>query len=995
MPVEVSAAPMTFAGKPAMQFIARDITERKRAAEAVRESQQIIEGILNAIPVRVFWKDTNLVYLGCNAVFARDAGYADPKEIIGKDDYQLAWQEQAELYRASDRQVIESGNSKLLIEEPQTTPAGKTLTLLTSKLPLRNSKGEISGLLGTYLDITERKRAEEALRESEERFAGAFEYAPIGVALVSPVGRWLKVNRALCELVGYSETELLTRTYQDITYPEDLADDLENTRRLVAGEIPSYQMEKRYLHQCGHLVTVLLDVSLVRDDHGQPRYFISQIQDITERKRMAAALAANEKRFRAITERSAEGVALINPDGTMLYHTPVSTRLLGLPPEVLSGRRMWEFLHPDEHDFIRQELAQILATPAESKTVVLRWRLPDGAWRWLEISATNLLAESDLQAIVVNYRDITGRKMAEATAAAFSKLSHDLSFAATSDAAARVISGTADTLLAWDAFSIHLCAAEPDTMVPLFDADIVEGKRTEGPPRPGHKASALQRSILESGAKLILRPQPTTLLPGATPFGDAARPSASLLFVPIRSQARTLGLLSAQSYTPNAYGEADLRTLQTLADLCGGALERIWMHEALRKSEAQLIQSQKLEIVGKLAGGIAHEFNSILTVIIGQSDLILGDLPPGHSLTGNMTSIRKAAERAATLTRQLLAYGRKTFLQPEALDLNQIMADLGGTLRHFMGAGVNVCLVPAAGLHSVKADPGQMEQVILNLAMNAADAMPNGGRFTLETANVTLDAESIGRYPELKPGGYVMLAITDTGAGMTEAVKARAFEPFFTTKGVGQGTGLGLSTCYGILKQSGGHISVYSELGRGTTFKIYLPQAEPQARLPRPRLDSPDLPRGTETILLVEDDPALREMAATLLQRLGYTVLTAANGVEALSLHHQRRTERIELLFTDVVMPDMNGRELADRVRALYPQTRILFTSAYTEQAIIHQGVFRPGESLLQKPFTPAALAHKLREALDQPGPPPPDAAQKTFDFPAPLAGVAPPGNGL
>jgi CheY-like chemotaxis protein len=233
----------------------------------------------------------------------------------------------------------------------------------------------------------------------------------------------------------------------------------------------------------------------------------------------------------------------------------------------------------------------------------------------------------------------------------------------------------------------------------------------------------------------------------------------------------------------------------------------------------------------------------------------------------------------------------------------------------------------------------------------------------------------------LKAGEYVMLAITDTGAGMSEEVRARVFEPFFTTKGVGQGTGLGLSTCYGIIKQSGGHISVYSERGRGATFKIYLPQFERHAILSVPRIDSQNLPHGTETILLVEDDPALREMAGTLLRRLGYTVFAAANGIEALSLKQQRDIGHIDLLFTDVVMPHMSGKELADRVRALFPHTRILFTSAYTENAIVHQGVLNKGVALLQKPFTPSALAHKLREVLDQPHPPESDTAQKTFGF--------------
>jgi signal transduction histidine kinase/DNA-binding response OmpR family regulator len=405
---------------------------------------------------------------------------------------------------------------------------------------------------------------------------------------------------------------------------------------------------------------------------------------------------------------------------------------------------------------------------------------------------------------------------------------------------------------------------------------------------------------------------------------------------------------------------------------------RIWTFRditARRRLEHQLFQSQKLETVGKLAGGIAHEFNSILTAILGQTELLIADLPMDSPLTENATEIRSAAHRAASLTRQLLAYGRKQMLRPETLDLNRILAGMGGIFQHLMGGDVDTRILPAPGLHAVKADAGQVEQVILNMAMNARDAMVNGGKLTLETANVSFDEESVGRYPELKPGDYVMLAITDTGTGMTPEVKARIFEPFFTTKDVGQGTGLGLSTCYGIIKQSGGHISVYSEPGQGATFKIYLPQVETQAKNSPPRPEAQGLPRGTETILLVEDETTLREMAAKLLRRLGYTVLVAANGVEALALKGQAGTGPVDLLFTDVVMPEMNGIELADRVRELYPNTRVLFTSAYTENAILHQGVLQEGVALLQKPFTPAALAHKLREVLDQPAPPRPDAA--------------------
>jgi PAS domain S-box-containing protein len=385
-----------------------------------------------------------------------------------------------------------------------------------------------------------------------------------------------------------------------------------------------------------------------------------------------------------------------------------------------------------------------------------------------------------------------------------------------------------------------------------------------------------------------------------------------------------------------------------------------------KRIETKLLQSQKLETVGKLAGGIAHEFNSILTAIIGQSELLLSDLPEESPLLKNASEISQAAGRAATLTRQLLAYGRKQILQPEILDLNRAIANMEGMLHNLMGGDVKTRIVPAPGLHAVKVDAGQVQQVIVNMALNAREAMPNGGQLTLETANVSFDEDSVGRYLDMKPGEYVVVAITDTGAGMTEEVKTRLFEPFFSTKGVGQGTGLGLSTCYGIVKQTGGHINVYSEPGRGSTFKVYLPRADPEPKIPVQRLAAPDLPRGTETILLVEDDPALREMAGTLLKRLGYKVWAAANGVEALSLKQERGISYVDLLFTDVVMPHMSGKELADRVRVLYPHTKILFTSAYTENAIVDQGVLNKGVALLQKPFTPSALARKVREVLDQ-----------------------------
>lgn len=394
--------------------------------------------------------------------------------------------------------------------------------------------------------------------------------------------------------------------------------------------------------------------------------------------------------------------------------------------------------------------------------------------------------------------------------------------------------------------------------------------------------------------------------------------------------------------------------------------EREAAESARKMMEERLYQSQKMETVGKLAGGVAHEFNSILTAIIGHSEVLLRDLMPQDPSSKAVHAISVAAQRAATLTRQLLAYGRKQIMQPEVIDLNAVLTEMQGTLQHLVGREVELRLLPSTDLRKIKIDPGQVEQVIVNITMNAADAMPNGGQFTLETRNVVLDEEYVRPFPGLKAADYVMLAMTDTGVGMNDDVKSRVFEPFFSTKGVGLGSGLGLATCYGILKQSGGHINVYSELSRGTTFKIYLPQVNQPAKATTQRLKSGELPHGSETILLVEDDPSLREMSEMLLSRLGYNVLTAADGIEALSLKNRRDIGHIDLLFTDVVMPHMSGKELSERMKAIYPLTKILFTSAYTENAIVHQGMLLPGVILLQKPFTPSMLARKVREVLDQ-----------------------------
>ncbi len=388
--------------------------------------------------------------------------------------------------------------------------------------------------------------------------------------------------------------------------------------------------------------------------------------------------------------------------------------------------------------------------------------------------------------------------------------------------------------------------------------------------------------------------------------------------------------------------------------------------EKLRESEEQLLQSQKMEAIGRLAGGVAHDFNNMMLVVLGYSEILLKRLAEDEPSRNIVEKIREAGERAASLTNQLLAFSRKKMIQPKILDLNALIADMEKMIRRLIGEHIELLFFPGKELAPVLADPAQIDQILMNLLVNAGDAIAKVGKITLETANVELDETFAQRHPGAKPGPHVMIAVSDTGVGMDRETRSRIFEPFFTTKKDGKGTGLGLSTVYGIVKQSMGSIWVYSEPGKGTTFKIYLPKVEGNAEFPDKVKSYPNAHRGAETILLVEDEEMIRELARSALAEMGYTVLQAGNGAEAIHVVESHKSP-IHLLVTDVVMPAMGGQELAERVKSLDPKTRVIYMSGYTDSTIAHHGVLAEGIDFLQKPFTPGDLARKVREVLDRP----------------------------
>jgi PAS domain S-box-containing protein len=820
----------------------------------------------------------------------------------------------------------------------------------------RNEAGEIMQWVGTGTDIDDQKRARselenrvlertaelakayETLQQQQAELRVLFNLLPAMIWFKDTENRILRVNQRVAETAGKSVEEIEGKQSLEI-YPQEAArfyaDDLE----VIHSGAPKLGFIETLRDQEGKEFWVQTDKVPYCDKDGKVIGIVVMAQDITERKRTEDSL----RLLGSAVEQTKESIMITDaelnlPGPKILFVNPAFTKMTGYNEEEAIGKTPRILQGPHTDRIVLNRLRENLERGKVFEGEAINYR-KDGTEFSLEWQIAPLRnASGKITHFVAIQRDITERKKAENALRESNEKFQQL----------------VDNIT--DVFWIR----SPDMREMLYLSPAFEQIW-------GRPVASLHANPQQWADFIVPEDRERVRSAFAALTGDAhsleieyriMRPDSEIRWVRVRG------------FQVRDNADKLISLTGTITDIT----ER-------RQLEAQLFQSQKLETVGKLAGGIAHEFNSILTAIIGQTELLIGDLPAGSPLVRNATEINKAANRAATLTRQLLAYGRKQLLQPENLDLNQLLANLEGVFHNLMGDEVNVQIVLAPGLQAVKADAGQLEQVIMNMLINARDAMPNGGKLTMETANVKFDKESVGFYPELKPGNYVMLAITDTGAGMSEAVKSRAFEPFFSTKGVGEGTGLGLSTSYGIVKQSGGHISIYSELGRGTTFKIYLPQVKSQTKVPISRLDSPDLPHGTETILLAEDDPALREMAATLLRRLGYTVFAAANGVEALSLTHTPDTGPIDLLFTDVVMPHISGQELADRVRALYPHMKVLFTSAYTENAIVHQGVLDKDVALLQKPFTPSALARKLREVLDQPDTTKPYPAQETFGF--------------
>lgn len=651
------------------------------------------------------------------------------------------------------------------------------------------------------------------------------------------------------------------------------------------------------------------------------------VENITALEQVEKALRESEAKFRDLVENTSDILWEMDQHGVYTYCSPHVASILGYEPEELLGKTLIDFMPLGEAKRTGELFGRIAAERRPFALLAHQVCHKSGSIRILERSGKPVFGEhGQFKGFRGVDRDITRRERAEEALERLSRQSElilnsvgegiyglDLQGNTTfgNPAAARITGWRTEELLGKPLHDI-LHHARPDE------------------PRYSRKAcricTAFQDGSCSRVDDAVFRKKDGTSFPveyATTPIHD--------------KRGEVVG------------------TVVTFQDIT----ER-------RKLEQQLRQSQKMEAIGKLAGGVAHDFNNLLTAIMGYSGLMLTSMERGAPQRKDVEEIKKAACRAAALTRQLLVFSRRQVLQPKVLDLNAVVANMNTMLPRLIGEDIELVTLLDPGLGQVKADPGQLEQVILNLAVNARDAMPQGGTLTIETANVVLDETYVNQHPAVKAGPYVMLAVSDTGCGMDPETQSRIFEPFFTTKEQGKGTGLGLSTVYGIVEQYCGSIWVYSEQGIGTTFKIYLPRTEEASEPVESDSAGDPLPHGLETVLLVEDEEAVRQLSYEVLRRNGYTVLVAHNGEEALQVC-ERYKAPISLMVTDVVMPGMSGRELAESLVPSRPEMKVLYTSGYTDDAVVRRGVLQEGVAFLQKPFMAEALARKVRELLDAP----------------------------
>jgi PAS domain S-box-containing protein len=919
----------------------RDVTDRRRAEDALRQSEAHFRALFEQAPEAYYLTDIQGRFLEVNGAAETLTGCrrADlmGKSILAIDLLAVEDRPRAETLHARSTAGEPTGPDELTLLKPD----GMRIHVEISTSPFR--LGDQVLVLGIARDVTARRQAERALRESEERYRNLVENIEELICTHDLSGRVLTVNRSLIQNMGYERPEdFVGRSLAEFLAPP-VCDRFREYLTAIARDGRASGIMKVVTRQ-GEERELEFSTILGRDSHGGlVAWGVSR--DVTERRRAeqeirilneqleqrvqqrTQELRVSQQRFEALARIAPVGIYRTDRWGQITYVNDTWCRIHGVSPEEGMGVGYFDLLHPDDR---QRFLTPWPRNEADPQLFDFEGRLKrrDGSIVWIMVRMVPQYSEAGQPVgSVGTVTDITALRLAEEEQRKLASLvenSPDL--VAVSEV---------------DGHLVYLNTAGR-RLVGLGDLDDVRSRTLLDLVPPDGRAfaeSTIISAVLEQGSwegEMQLRQ-----------FGrDEAVDVAGRGFLirePASAEPRFLALVARD------------------------VVERKRAEAALRDRDEQLRQSQKMEAVGRLAGGIAHDFNNLLTVILGRSELALSSLAPNDPGRRDLEAIKTTAERAAALTWQLLAFSRGQVLQPRVVDLHVVVGNVVPMLRRLIGEDIEIHTVAGAALGGVKVDPGQIEQVIVNLAVNARDAMLHGGRLVIATANAVLGEDSAGTLGSILPGSYVILSVSDTGIGMDEETRLRVFEPFFTTKPQGKGTGLGLSMVYGIVQQHAGAITVESAPGHGATFRIYLPQVDDVVQEAEISASSTDSVLGSETILLVEDETHVRKLVAKILRGSGYTVLTAADPAAALELS-DRHLGPIHLLLTDVVMPEMSGRELCQRLRNLRPQTKVLYMSGYTDEALGRHGVLEPGTFLLQKPFTSGALGRKVREVLDAPG---------------------------